>query len=109
LSISFTSPKGQPVVIRRPDLIASLTGYQRHDRETGELRDHTAVIFESGQVVFVSGHAEVIGAAIADHQRNAWLDAPWQPGKLESTEPVPEASPVEIDHGPYAPLVEGSV
>lgn len=64
MSIRLTTAKGNPVVIRRPELIVSLAGYQRQDPETGELRDHTAITFENREVVFVDGHADVIEAAI---------------------------------------------
>ena len=62
------SPKGQPVIIRRTDLVVSLNGYQRPDRQTGEMRDHTAVTLEGGAVLFIDGHAEVIEAAIVAHE-----------------------------------------
>ena len=75
LSIQFTTPKGNPVVIRRPELIVSMVGYERSDRETGEMRQNTAITFENREVVFVSGSADVIEAALEEHARVARLNS----------------------------------
>ncbi|WP_030529700.1 MULTISPECIES: hypothetical protein [Actinomycetes] len=62
-------------MIRRPELIVSMVGYERSDRETGEMRQNTAITFENREVVFVSGSADVIEAALEEHARVARLNS----------------------------------
>lgn len=93
MSIRLTTAKGHPVVIRRPELIVSLAGFQRQDPETGEMRDRTAIAFENRDVVFVDGHADVIEAAI-----ESWKTTPV--GDVAVFTPTGAVDERGVDYGP---------
>lgn len=75
MSIEFIDPKGNPVVIRRPELVVAIKGYTRTNQTTGEVVTHSVVMFENREVVFVAGEPRVVDAAFADHERQARINS----------------------------------
>jgi hypothetical protein len=65
MSVQFTAPNGQPVIIRHPDQVVALRGYAKTCPESGEVREGTIVMFENGELVWLKGRPEVIEAALA--------------------------------------------
>jgi hypothetical protein len=66
LSIQFLTPKGNPVYLRRPDLVVAICGY--HTTYEGRPALATRIQFEQGDQLFVRGDVDAIQAALDEWQ-----------------------------------------
>lgn len=61
--LDFVAQNGAPVSLI-PEDVQHLRGYERTDRETGEVSQFTTVVFKNRDAVFVRGTVEAVKAGI---------------------------------------------
>lgn len=71
MSIQFLTPKGNPVYLRRPELVVAVCGY--HTTHEGRPALATRIQIENGEPLFVRGDVDAIQAALDEWDREQAL------------------------------------